>query len=599
MTINNQFNLIFKKLNKHLKSALFLILPVALLFGLSTLITSQVNNYSQAIDKAIFKTIANQSTVIQITKTITNQGGGFGEGGPGGGSRQDRNFTSDDVKSISSIPNVTSTLVNYTLPINRVESVDLVPDKTVDFQGLTVASDNTASLYTKESFNYNEGQEVPIILNSNSLIESYEEWGGQESIAIPLPQRGQGQQGGQVDFRAKFPIKTRPATIDKDKIIGQTFNINFGGLDKIQSFTQTPDFATNTITFKKLNASELEAKTIQIEDSVNKYWNYDGINKPLSYKFRVVGLITSDNARNTYVPESFTNVLMSNLIDNQLKSRNSTPFVNTELGVNYRGINYDGNYLQTSQGNNRFQGPGVGRPGQATPAVPAVTPVTIPGLVITTDANNVITGVGTDKSIFSTASKQAQNLTLKFNDVSNRDIVVQALNDKGYTYVDNGKFKVFSDLQNTLKNILNGTIIGFILLNLVILAFNVSKAIGDSRKEIGIFRALGFTKGQMITQYSLQSIVYTILGLILGAILGIVAVIGLSPIINEQFKGFIKDTITKTYGVTPEISSSAFTNINWNSTGLLAGILAMLAILISILLSLRISNISPSEAIKG
>jgi ABC-type antimicrobial peptide transport system permease subunit len=597
MTISNQFGLISKKLNKHLKSALFLILPVALLFGLSTLITSQVSNYSLAIDKAIFKTIANQSTVIQITKVVNNQGGGFGEGG--GGARQDRNFTSEDVTSISGIPDVTSTLVNYTLPINRVESTDLVADKTVDFQSLTVASENTAALFTKESFEYKEGDSVPIILNTNSLVESYEDWGGQDVIKIDLPARGQGgQQGAQTDFRAKFPNKTKPASIDKDKIVGQSFSINFGGLDKVQGFTQTPDFTTNSITFTKLTPDSLTTKSNETKSSVNKYWNYDLINKPLNYKFKVVGLISSDTNRSTYVPEGFTNSLMSNLIDNQLEARTATPIVNTELGVNYRGINYDGTYLQTAQGNNRFQGPGQGRPGQAT-TTPIVIPVTIPGLVINTDTNNTITGIGEDNTIFEKASKQAQTLTLKFNDISNREKVVQALNDKGYTYVDNGKFKVFSDLQNTLKNILNGTIIGFIILNLAILAFNVTKSIGDSRKEIGIFRALGFTKGQMITQYSLQSIIYTLIGLLVGGALGIASIFTISPFINEQFKGLIKDTITKTYGVTPEINQSMFTTINWNTIGLLAGVLSLIAIVISVLLSLRISNISPSEAIKG
>ena len=81
MSLSSIFSLIFKKLSVKTSKALFLIVPVAVLTSLALILFSQASNFQKATADAVFGTIANQSTVIQITKTQTQEGGGFGGGG--------------------------------------------------------------------------------------------------------------------------------------------------------------------------------------------------------------------------------------------------------------------------------------------------------------------------------------------------------------------------------------------------------------------------------------------------------------------------------------------------------------------------------------
>jgi ABC-type antimicrobial peptide transport system permease subunit len=608
MTPFSSLSINFKKLTVKTRSAFFLIVPIALLISIGSVLSSQVHNFSTATDSAIFNTIANQSTVLQITKQNTQTGGGFG-GDQGGGFRANRTFSSDDISVVNAIPHVMSSSVNYSLPINQIKTTDLVSNKTIDLTSLTVLTPEAASLYTKESFGYTEGSAVvPIILNANSLVENYEDWGGKDSITVTLPQRGQGRgqnNSGATNFRDQLPTKQQTIAVDKDSLIGKQFNISFGGLDSLTTFTSTFD-GTSAI-FTRSTEAEKAAKEADRLTSISKYWDYTKISTPVTYTFKVVGYIKSDTNRATYVPEQFTTALMQKLIQNQQAARTAAPLVITELGAVYRGITYNGSTLETAQattnrGPGGIPGLGGGRGGQQnnTAQTAPATAYTIPGLVIQADANsNEIMGTFDDPAVFVTASKTSQNLTVKFDSIYNRDQVVRDLNTKGFAYVDTSNTKVFSDLQQTLKTASFWIIIGFIALIVIILGFNMAKTITEARREVGIFRALGFTKMDIISIFTTQGVLYTLIGALAGVGLAVLINAMIAPVVLSKFTNLVSSTIQQSYGILPDISLSQFQMFDWNNLGILSALLLAVAIVISFMFSLRASNISPVEAIKA
>jgi ABC-type antimicrobial peptide transport system permease subunit len=613
MSISSIFSLIFKKLSVKTGKALFLIVPIALLTALSLIAFSQAANFQKATNDAVFGTIASQNTVLQISKAQNQEGGGFGGGG--GGRGQNSVFSTDDISTVKGIENVSSASVNYNLPINSIKSTNLVDKRTVDFAGLTVATPEIGSLYTTEKFEFVEGQPIPIIINAASMTEQYEDWGGKDSVTISRPQRPQpGQQGPTREQRQSInsllPFKNEVITQTKEELMNKEFDINFGGLDQLATFNNTVD--ADNIIYTKLSETDKAARENARKETISKYWDYTKVSTPITYKFKVVGYIKSESKRFMYIPEAFAEKVMAKLIDNQLASRNQTPIPVTELGTVYRGVTYNGLTLNTTQGNaNRGPQGAAGAPGQrqdgATPQTPATaTPTvpvqayTIPGLIIQTDSNtNTIQGTLNETDIFSKTSKTSQILTVKFNNIDNKEQVIRDLNNKGFAYVDTSNSGVFKDLQSTLTNILRFTPLLFGALIAAILGLNMAKTISEGKKEIGIMRALGFTKGNIIGLFGLQGIVYTLIGSIFGVLLGLVGNFVIANISYSRFQDLVAKTVSESFGVKPNIELSQFQKFDFGNASLLGLVLIILTILISLFFSIRASNISPVEAIKA
>jgi ABC-type antimicrobial peptide transport system permease subunit len=609
MSISSIFSLIFKKLSVKTGKALFLIIPIAFLTSLALIAFSQAANFQKATADAVFGTIATQNTLLQITKTQNQEGGGFGGGGGRGG--QDSVFSTDDIASVKGINNVTSATINYTLPINLIKSSNLADKKIIDFSTLTVASPEIGALYTTNKFEYIESQPIPIILNASSMAEQFEDWGGKDVISVARPQRPQQGQPGQTReqrqaLRDLLPFKTEAISLTKDELMNREFDINFGGLDQLPTFTNSVD--ADNITYSKLSDIDKATKENARKDTIGKYWDYKKISTPLTYKFKVVGYIKSDSKRNMYIPETFAETLMAKLIDNQLAARNATPIPVTELGTQFRGITYNGITLNTAQGNaNRGPQGAAGAPGQRqdpgaspTPTAAPVIAYTIPGLVIQTDPNtNTIQNTLNESDIFNKATKTSQNLSVKFNNLDNKDQVIKDLNSKGFTYVDTSNSGVFKDLQSTLTNILRYTPILFGALIAAILGLNMAKTISEGKKEIGIMRALGFTKGNIVGLFGLQGIVYTLIGSVFGLLLGLVGNFVIANISYSRFQDLVSKTVSESFGVKPNIELSQFQKFDFGNASLLGLVLIILTLIISLFFSIRASNISPVEAIKA
>ncbi len=616
MKITEIVSINLKKLKEQRSKAMFLIIPVFILMSLTVIFASQIKNIQNGIDTSIFQTLKDQATLIQINKLSQNSqqdlrgrfGGGSNSGGTTTGGAQtnpqDTEFTQTDIATINKIPGVVSTSLNSNVPILNVYSTDLFAGTKFSINSLSELDSTSAGLYSTDTFNYKAGEPIPIILNSNSFTQRYEDWQGKSEIDIDF-QNFRGARGGNPTSTTPqdnpSPIKTKAIEYNKDDLIGKTFTVNFGGLDDIPDYTIT--FDSGTQKYIKSTKAEISAAASARKAAIAPYWNYTKISKPITYTFKVVGIISDASNNTSYVPTDFANQVMHDYIANEVKSR-VVAIPTSVLNSTFTGLTYDGTQFQNNNNlrgiRGFFGGNGGGRFGTSGSTTPATT-YNIPGLVITTatDGTGTVTGVNTDSNIYANSLKTSQYVTIRIDSVFNRSSIVKALNTAGYAYQDNSNFDVFNKIQSTVQSVSLGFSIGFIIISSLVILFAMAKFVSDSRKEIGIFRAIGMKKGEVVTMFTSQSILYVLLAYVLGIGLGVLGNYLLSPLIYNWFNGFISNTIKQSFNVVPTLSMSSFNSFDWNSILVYSIVLLVITILVSLIPAFRASQVSPVEAIKG
>ncbi len=612
----NKINL--KKLKEQKGKALFLIIPIFILLVLTVIISSQVKNFQDAANQSIFGTIAEQSTLLQVQKATTTtpntQSGGPSFNGAGGQSsfqqlNFESNFSETDLASVENLEHVVSASLNSSVPITNISSSDLFENTTYKISSLSELDSISASLYIEESFEYVEGEPIPIILNANTFTSSYEDWAGKTQIDVDFSAlRRQMQSGERVDpstIESSSPVKTEAINYSKEDLIGKTFTIEFGGLDTIQDYKITQNGETRS--FVKLSDSELQALIDSRKSEISAYWNYDKIAAPQTYTFIVVGVIDSNNSgsnfnQTTYVPAAFANNVMKNYIQNQLDAKTSDPSTDL-LDKTYLGLSFDGSEFSSTTGTGFSRSIGSGRgPGFGFQETTTTTSsYNIPGLVIKTssDGNNTVEGVYTDANAYQNSIKHSSYITLKIDSVDNRSSVVAALNKAGYALQDANNQEVINTIQNTIQTVSTGFTVGFILIIIAVIIFAMLKFVADSRKEIGIFRAIGMKKIDVIKLFTSQALMYTFFAYLLGVSVGIILNILSESLIANWFSSLIGDTIKKTYNVVQITDAGIFARVDLNSLAIYSLVLLLITLLVSLIPAIKASNISPVEAIKG
>ncbi len=596
-----------KKLREQKGKALFLIIPIFLLMVLTVVISSQIQNFQTAINTSVFGTLKEQSTLFQIEKSNPFQTSRSKSAS--GGARQvsfqqdnfNNNYTQTDLTTIQAIPGIKSASLNSSIPITNISTTDLFPDTKYSINSLSELDSTSASLYTDGSFTYKEGEPIPIILNANTFTTQYEDWGNKTEIDLDFSNFRPGQNGQKFDNPT--PVKSKAIEYDKNSLIGKTFTLNFGGFDDIQDYKITIDGQTQK--FIKLTSDEYTAKVNALKDAVNKYWNYDTLSKPMTYTFKVVGVVDTEGTRSTYIPQEFANVLMKSYIQNQFNAKTSDPS-NDLLDKVYLGLSFDGTQFSgsTGQGFSRRIGGGGGA-GAIAFRFQGVDEnsdsYNIPGLVIqvSNDGNNTVQGIYSDNSAYEKSAKTASTITIKVNSIYDRANVVKALNDAGYAFQDVSNFEVFNKIQSTIQTVAVALTIAFITITIGVIIFAMLKFVSDSRKEIGIFRAIGMKKRDVLLLFTSQAILYTGVAYLIGLGIGILANIALESVSNTLFNDLIGNTIKQTFNVIVQTDNGNFARIDTQSILIYSGILLLITLVVSLLPAFRASQISPVEAIKG
>ena len=611
MKISNILNLNIKKLKTNPKKAMFLIIPVIFLITLSVIISSQVQNIKDALGSSVFDTISDQYTLL----TVQTEEESFDPSimFKGESSFEQNKFSSIDVANVESIEGVESASLQTVLPIQNISTSDLFAEKTVFLTNLSTLNESTASLYTTEDFTYIKDSSIPIILSANSLTYTYEDWSQGNTVTINMtnPQEGVPSQNGQQG-RATIE-KTEAIEYTKDDLIGKTFTISFGGLNSIKDYTTSMNRDTRTITITKLTEEEYDTQIEERKDLISQYWDYEKISTPITYTFVIVGIDESESSTTNYIPESFPDILMNTYINNEINARVVDEIPTDVLNSDFMGITYNGDELSSSgfggvisQIGGRFadkMGQSGIRPeeGESVSASDiSFSAITIPGLVIDINSDdNSVVGTLDNPDIYSTATKYADGINIVLSSITYRSEVIKALNKAGYAYQDLGDLDVFENLESTLETVSNIFLISFIVLVASIVILTMGKLVSESTREIGIFRAIGMRKKNILTMFISQSILYVFIGYLSGLILGIGLNLLSSTLVSSWFDSFINETVSQTFNVVNTIERDIFTNINWTSILIYSVLLFIISLVVSIIPSMSASKISPVEAIKN
>lgn len=612
MKIANIVDLNTKKLKTRPKKALFLIIPVVVLITLSVIISSQVKNIQNALGSGVFSTISDQYTLltVQTEQEEFNPASFFNNQS----SFEQNMFSENDITNVESIDGVESASLQTTIPIRNVETSDLFTDKTVTLDNLATLDQNSAALYTTEDFTYTEGEAIPIVLSANSFTYTYEDWSNGTTVSVGPPGRGEQGAGPPQPGMGmnRFSIEKQEAIeYTKDDLLGKEFTIAFGVLEDIQGYTVSR--SSSGITATKMTDDEYNAEIEERKTKISEYWDYEKISTPVTYTFVIAGIDENENSSRNYIPEDFADILMSTYINNEITSRIVEEIPTSVLNADFIGITYDGEELSSggfggfiSQIGGRFEeriggpggpgGPGGGQ-GMSADEV-SFSAISIPGLVIELDGNSVV-GTLDDVDIYSTATHYSDSMNVLLTSITERSEVVKALNKAGYSYQDLGNLDVFENLESTLEKVSNLFLISFVVLVSAIVILTMGKLVSESTGEIGIFRAIGMRKKDVMVMFIFQSLLYVVIGYLIGLVLGVGLNFILSGAISVWFNSFMSETVAQTVNVTNTVDGSIFTNINWIAVMTYSLLLFVISLVVSIIPSRNASQISPVEAIKN
>ncbi len=603
MKISNIFFLNNWKFLRNTNKALFLVIPVVVLVALSVLVSSQVDNIQKGLESSVFDTISDQYTLLTVrTESESNDPGNMFRGQS---SFEQNKFSGTDISNINAISGVKNSSLEITIPNVTGKSGDLFEGKSIFISTILTMDDVSASLYSNEDFTYEAGSPIPIILNASTFTYSYEDWSSGDTVTVEMGNPGEMGEGKPEEGRNRMNVtKSEAIEYDESELLGKVFTISFGGLSDIQSYTTTMDRDTRTMTISKLSDDEYNQKVEERKESISQYWDYDKISSPVEYSFVVVGVIKDETSRNTYIPYTFAEQLMADMISNEMNARIVETIPSDVLNSDFLGTTYDGDELASSnmggmmgQIGNRMGG-GMGQRPEGD-IMSSFSAISIPGLVINVDSNSNVIGTLDDPEVFSYANKYSDSINVVLESVMDRDGVIKELNSKGYAYQDLGDLEVFENLEGTLNTVTKVFFVSFVFIISSVIILTMGKFVSESTREIGIFRSTGMKKSDILVLFFSQSLLCVSVGYLVGVVLGVLLNLGVSRISSIWFNNFVENTVSKTFNVVNSVDPSLFSNISWNSVLLYTLVLFVVSSMVSIIPSSSASKISPVEAIKG
>ncbi|MBN2015978.1 ABC transporter permease [Candidatus Dojkabacteria bacterium] len=638
-----------KKIKFSKGKSLFLVIPICLMVGLIVLASSEAQNLIKVAHSSIFSPIEGQNEILELTK-VNNMGPRDTE---------ETGFSDTDVDTITDIENVEKSSLVTELPIEEIRSNDTFDGKTISVGSLYGLDEEYAKIYTNESFDYSEDSPIPIILNANDFYEIHENWQGQTSIEISMT-RG-ADETELENAISQSPINVRALSYDRDELIGKVITIQFGGFSELSDYTQdrtSSGFVYTVKTQEELN-SEIEAR----KDAISLYWDYDKISMPLTYEFIIVGISEGEDKTKTFVPLEFAQKLIQDYLSYEITARNGSEIPESEMNSTYIGLVYDGVTLESDTTGIMFAGmrkemgsqveeqfseineqieeqnrqiseaneqnkqiveefSNERRAGGPPPQMPGMISIgsveslnagninvsfptstdtfNIPGLVYAKDSStNELTGEYTSFDFTQELPLISNSILVKINDVSNREQVVSDLNTNGFSFQDYSKYKQFEKLEKYLKIAIDVASIIFMVITALFILINMAKFVSEGRKEIGIFRAIGASKGDIRLLFILQSLSYALISILLGALLGISAVWAISNLIVNSAQNLINSTIGETIVLSSNISQADFLNLNYQMILIYAGTLLLVTLIVSLIPSGQATKVSPVEAIRN
>ncbi|MEI6886643.1 MAG: FtsX-like permease family protein, partial [bacterium] len=146
---------------------------------------------------------------------------------------------------------------------------------------------------------------------------------------------------------------------------------------------------------------------------------------------------------------------------------------------------------------------------------------------------------------------------------------------------------------------LNIATVVFMAVTALFILINMAKFVSEGKREIGIYRAIGATKGDIRLLFILQTLAYIILSLFLGAVIGSAVIFGISNLMVTQANYLINTLVGSTVSISGSITTADFLKFDLQTLGIYTGAMLLITLIVSLIPSGQAAKVSPIEAIRN
>lgn len=479
-----------------------------------------------------------------------------------------------------------------------------VPNATLMLSG---TSAEYAKLYTSEPFVYTPGQPIPVLINPSSVGGSSYNWSGKNTLEIDY--------ANSKDAESK---QTYKQLVEGEKLIGKTFNVEFGRFPNWpEAFEEQTmnGFGPPKSKLTKITDSDKEIITKRLNEIYGEYWDIAKLGQPISLEFKVVGILSGQSSSSALIPNQAVPSIWNQLYARQLNARTAKAIDKEVLANDSGKIEVVDGYI----GDNAQFG-FISPTWQKDPSVSVwqtdISQIGIPALFVEPTKN----AKGQNEyQVFRATTLTEQNFRknaaiVKLKSADDRDAYISYLKDNGMQLFDNSPVAIIKSVRKganifvTWLTIILGTIVAFILLT------TVSRFVADSRKEIGVWRAIGAKRIDITVLVLVRMTILLIFGIVAGVAIGygvsaLIARVIVSSVnsytgsINVysaptggNFIGAI--VMSMLGGEVPKLELIKLLSPNWSLLLSRLGLLSLITLVVGLIPAARASRISPVTAIR-
>lgn len=489
-------------------------------------------------------------------------------------------------------------------------SVTGVAQKIGNVEKSTVMMDGVSAEYAKlfspEPFVYATGQPIPVLINPLSINGTSYNWDGKTTL--------------EIDYSKPNEANSRQSYTqlkDADKLIGTTFAADFGAFPNWPQAFEEQTLSNYGPPKSKLTKSTDGDKEIivkRLKEVYGAYWDVEKLSQPIAYQFKIVGLLDTQSSSSVVVPNEAIPAIWNQVYARQLAARTTKAIDKELLASETNKIEVVGGFIQDGS-----QFGSTSPTWQKDPSVSVwqmdISQIGIPALLVETTKNakgqseyGVFSGLEiTDRNFRKTGA------IVKLKSADDREAYIKYLKDNNMMVIDNSPLAVIKGVRRgatifvTWLTIILGTGVAFILLT------TVSRFVADSRKEIGVWRAIGAKRVDITVLVLVRMSILLLFGIAVGVAIGygVSALIARSIVLSVNgFTGginvyapsggnFIGSIIVSMLGgEVPKLSLIKLLDPNWMLLLSRLGILALITLVVGLIPAARAARISPVTAIR-
>lgn len=571
------------------------VLLIAVLFVGSTI----PNGLVTELDNKLLKEAESRQEIVRLDAYMFNQPQ-FSSSGSMSGTQ----FNQEVYDLATKAEYVKEVYPQYGTVSGMVPELGNVKNSTITMLG---TSPEFAELYTSKQFVYIPGEPIPILLSPGGVNGQKYEWDGKTTLEVDYSD-GKDVAKKIVNQQLKHG----------EKLVGKTFTVSFSTFPQYpEAFEQYANggFGSPKSTLTQLTAKDKEILDKRVNEIYAPYWNLAALKQPISYEFKVVGINTDLGTYDQYIPNEASvaiwnaiyarqaNARTAKVLDKEFLSKES---VKTEVSENflsadpYTGLGFVMQSWQKDKNTSAWQVPldGVG----------------VPGLLVESTKN--ARGENVYKELRLPAitkdNFRPTAATVRLHSPDDREKYVEYLKDNDIQFFDNSPLGAIRSVRKWSNTIVTWLTIILGAIVALILVTTVSRFVADSRREIGVWRAIGATRLDITQLVLVRTGILILLGIGVGIVIGLAISAYLATSIAAQFteatsnfdayngqQGFIgMMVITLLGGNVPELEAANLLKPDWGLLVSRLGLLALITLLIALLPAWRASRISPVTAIR-